>query len=92
MRDYALYAQILGVKAPWFIDKVDLKSRRIVLIFDYTMAQANPGPARNVASFCPAETMLPNVSGPLGYVSVYDVTSCPSAASGMPGTCSTPGA
>ncbi|MDY0281118.1 MAG: transposase, partial [Salinivirgaceae bacterium] len=25
MRDTELYAQILGVKAPWFVDKVDLK-------------------------------------------------------------------
>lgn len=25
MRDTELYAQILGVKAPWVVDKVDLK-------------------------------------------------------------------
>ncbi len=26
MRDVDLYGQILGVKSPWFVDKVDLKT------------------------------------------------------------------
>jgi transposase len=26
MRDVDLYGQILGIKSPWFVDKVDLKT------------------------------------------------------------------
>lgn len=51
MRDIELYARILGIKAPWFVDKVHLNvaEKRVDIWLDYH--------ARSAAIYCIAGIM-----------------------------------
>lgn len=93
MRDTELHAQILGVKAPWFVDKVDLKVSENSVDIWLDHGPGERWPCSECGKLLPCRDHAGGTSlAPSGYVSVQDVTSCSSSASGMPGTWSSLGA